>query len=54
MKLMLVAFVVTASLIALAILAWAAPEVTIAQRMLLGSIPLAVSGIITWMAWKDT
>lgn len=54
MKIMLICFVVIAAIIALAIMSLAAPEVTTAQRLLLGSIPLAISLTIAWAAWKET
>ena len=51
---MLICFVVIAAIIALAIMTLAAPEVTTVQRLLLSSIPLAISIVIAWAAWKET
>ena len=53
MRMMLLAFVATAGLMAFAIFSNAAPEVTYFQRAVLGAIPLFVSLLICWLAWTD-
>lgn len=53
MRIMLLSFVVTAVIMALTIWAWAAPEVGALQRLVLGSVPIVISVVITWLAWKD-
>ncbi len=53
MRMLLLSFVVIAALIALTIFGSAAPEVTYAQRFILSAIPLVISILITWLAWKD-
>ncbi len=50
---MLLSFIVFAVFFLLAVLAYAAPVVTLPQRVVLGSVPLALSLMIAWIAWKD-
>ena len=52
-KIMLVCFVAIGVAIGAAIMGLAAAEVTYLQRLVLSSIPIAVSALIAWLAWPD-
>lgn len=53
MQLLLISLIITAALMAVWILLAAAAEVSIIQRIVLCAIPMAVSLLITWLAWND-
>lgn len=53
MRVMLASFIVCGVLFALAVLMWAAPEVSMLQRIELGFVPLGLAVLITAISWKD-
>lgn len=53
MRALLLSFIICAALFFAWVLIYAAPEVSWLQRIFLGSIPIAVTVLITWLAWKD-